>query len=612
MRKFYRFLLGFTIFICFVANVKAESIESSDSLRLSNLFDNMIMSPEEKDSLMEQAEKLVQTNPQLQEIFDYSHARYSILTGQFDQAEDLILNKINQLETKDENLYLAKYYNLYASLLAYQNKQSEVIAYYRKAIEVFEKFEANDDAAMIYFNLSNIFLGRLDYVSARENIVKARELLSPDGNLEYNSFVNAVLAVTSLKVNEEVDKAWDYAQEALEIAELSQSVQALILSNYAMGEVSNFNHEFEQAINYFQIAADLAEKFRLMNIVVSSQAGLVQSYINIEDYENAIKSGKKALEQADLIDNNEIKFNLYKNIGQSYGKLEKYDSAYFYSTIALEEYLNKVNEDNQRIIQEYLLQYETEKKENLILKQEKDLKQKQNWNILLSSILILGLMGFVFYRKYMQMKTLKLKEEKEKEVLKSIDLGERKERNRLSKELHDGVASQLTAVKLLIESDAGFKNSEKALEVVRSVQKELRGIAYSILPVDFKKTTLHQAIKKFCYQISIPELQVHFFSNAEEVQLEKNTAHSLYRAVQEIIQNAIKHAEATSIHVQLIKKSGILEISIEDNGIGFEHDLLKRENTLHFLIDRLKFIDAELDIESAPNQGTVFSIIKKL
>ncbi len=612
MRKFYRFLLGFTIFICFVANVKAESIESSDSLRLSKLFDNMIMAPEEKDSLLEQAEKLVQTNPKLQEIFDYSHARYSILTGQFDQAEDLILNKINQLETKDENLYLAKYYNLYASLLAYQNKQSEVIAYYRKAIEVFEKFEANDDAAMIYFNLSNIFLGRLDYVSARENIVKARELLSPDGNLEYNSFVNAVLAVTSLKVNEEVDKAWDYAQEALEIAELSQSVQALILSNYAMGEVSNFNHEFEQAINYFQVAADLAEKFRLMNIVISSQAGLVQSYINIEDYENAIKSGKKALDQADIIDNNEIKFNLYKNIGQSYGKLEKYDSAYFYSTIALEEYLNKVNEDNQRIIQEYLLQYETEKKENLILKQEKDLKQKQNWNILLSSILILGLMGFVFYRKYMQMKTLKLKEEKEKEVLKSIDLGERKERNRLSKELHDGVASQLTAVKLLIESDAGSKNSEKALEVVRSVQKELRGIAYSILPVDFKKTTLHQAIKKFCYQISIPELQVHFFSNSEEVQLEKNTAHSLYRAVQEIIQNAIKHAEATSIHVQLIKKSGILEISIEDNGIGFEHDLLKRENTLHFLIDRLKFIDAELDIESAPNQGTVFSIIKKL
>lgn len=105
---------------------------------------------------------------------------------------------------------------------------------------------------------------------------------------------------------------------------------------------------------------------------------------------------------------------------------------------------------------------------------------------------------------------------------------------------------------------------------------------------------------------------MHFFSNAEEVQLEKNTAHSLYRAVQEIIQNAIKHAEANSIHVQVIKKSGILEISIEDNGIGFDQDLLKRDNTLHFLIDRLKFIDAELDIESAPNQGTVFSIIKKL
>lgn len=596
----------------FCLNAKAFANISSDSLSIVEIFHKVQVHPEHKDSLMAQAEKIAQSNPKVQEVLDFNKARRFILTGEHQNAQKLLTEKIIQLDKEKKSIYLGKYYNLQASLFAYQNKQSEVIEFYKKAIEVFELNNANDDAAMVYFNLSNIFLGRLDYISARENILKARELLSPDDNLEYNSFVNAVLAVTSLKVNEHTETARNFAENALEIADESQSIQAIILSNYAMGEVNNFENDFEQAVHYFQIAAELAEKYRLMNILISSQAGLVQSYINIEDYRNSIKFGKKALEQADLIDNNEIKFNLYKNIGQSYGKLEKYDSAYYYSTIALDEYLNIVNEENQRIIQEYLVQYETEKKENLILKQEKDIQHKQNWNILLSSILILGFMGFVFYRKYMQMKTLKLKEEKEKEVLKSIDLGERKERNRLSKELHDGIASQLTAVKLLIESDAESQNADKALGVIKEVQKELRGIAYSILPVDFNKTTLHQSIKKFCYQISIPELQIHFFSNAEDVELEKNTAHSLYRAVQEIIQNAIKHAKATSIHVQVIQKSGVLEVSIEDNGVGFDQELLKKENTLHFLIDRLKLIDAELDIESAPNQGTVFNIIKKL
>jgi signal transduction histidine kinase len=428
----------------------------------------------------------------------------------------------------------------------------------------------------------------------------------------FQSFVYALLAVTSLKVEEETEEALRNANKALEIAEEIQSFQGLILSNYALGEAYNFKHNFKEAIHHFEVAADLAEKYRLLNILISSQAGLVQSYINTDDYQSAIRYGKLALNNAERIENNEIKFNLYKNIALSYAHLGRHDSAYYYSTIALDEYLYKVNEDNQRIIQEYLVKYETEKKENLILKQDRDLRQKQNWILLLSSVIILGLIGFVFYRKYIHLKTLKLKEEKEKEVLLSIDLGERKERKRLSRELHDGVASQLTAVKLLLESGNPTRQSQKALEVIKEVQKEIRDVAYSILPVDFERVPLHQAIRKFCYQISIPELKVHFFSNVEELELEKTTAHSLYRAAQEIIQNAIKHAQANSIHVQFIEKSGELEISIEDNGLGFDTEILNQENTLRFLIDRLSLIDARLEVESFPNQGAVFNITKKL
>lgn len=606
MFGFLRFLL-FSTLILFGIVLKA-----SDSVRISGLFQQMSIQPELRDSFLGEAEKMIQKNPDLQEVFDYNQARFSILTGDHQSAKEQIETKIEKLKDEKNSLYLARYYNLLASVYAYLNEQEQVIEFYQKAIEIFESNGANDDAAMIYFNLANIFLGRLDYLSARESIKKSRELLDPKGNLEYNSFVYALLAVTSLKVEEETEEALRNANKALEIAEEIQSIQGLILSNYALGEAYNFKHNFKEAIHHFEVAADLAEKYRLLNILISSQAGLVQSYINTDDYQSAIRYGKLALNNAERIENNEIKFNLYKNIALSYAHLGRHDSAYYYSTIALDEYLYKVNEDNQRIIQEYLVKYETEKKENLILKQDRDLRQKQNWILLLSSVIILGLIGFVFYRKYIHLKTLKLKEEKEKEVLLSIDLGERKERKRLSRELHDGVASQLTAVKLLLESGNPTRQSQKALEVIKEVQKEIRDVAYSILPVDFERVPLHQAIRKFCYQISIPELKVHFFSNVEELELEKTTAHSLYRAVQEIIQNAIKHAQANSIHVQFIEKSGELEISIEDNGLGFDTEILNQENTLRFLIDRLSLIDARLEVESFPNQGAVFNITKKL
>lgn len=606
MFGFLRFLL-FSTLILFGIGLKA-----SDSVRISGLFQQMSIQPELRDSFLGEAEKMIQKNPDLQEVFDYNQARFSILTGDHQSAKEQIETKIEKLKDEKNSLYLARYYNLLASVYAYLNEQEQVIEFYQKAIEIFESNGANDDAAMIYFNLANIFLGRLDYLSARESIKKSRELLDPKGNLEYNSFVYALLAVTSLKVEEETEEALRNANKALEIAEEIQSIQGLILSNYALGEAYNFKHNFKEAIHHFEVAADLAEKYRLLNILISSQAGLVQSYINTDDYQSAIRYGKLALNNAERIENNEIKFNLYKNIALSYAHLVRHDSAYYYSTIALDEYLYKVNEDNQRIIQEYLVKYETEKKENLILKQDRDLRQKQNWILLLSSVIILGLIGFVFYRKYIHLKTLKLKEEKEKEVLLSIDLGERKERKRLSRELHDGVASQLTAVKLLLESGNPTRQSQKALEVIKEVQKEIRDVAYSILPVDFERVPLHQAIRKFCYQISIPELKVHFFSNVEELELEKTTAHSLYRAVQEIIQNAIKHAQANSIHVQFIEKSGELEISIEDNGLGFDTEILNQENTLRFLIDRLSLIDARLEVESFPNQGAVFNITKKL
>jgi len=614
MNKKYKVIIYLSLFTILYSYSKYLFATADDSLRIINHFENARLQPEKEEQYIKESEDILKTNPHLKNLYDYSLAKHYILKGDFTLAKSLVEEKINNYSNQEKDIYLAKYYNLLASILAYQNKPEEVIKNYKKAIEIFELNNENDNAAMVYFNLSNIFLGRLDFNSARQNIKKAKELLDPHKNIEYNSLVNSILSITSLKTNEEIENATNLAKIALRLADSSKSIQAIVLANYAMGESMNFEHKYKEAIKYLKKSVELSGKYNLSNIALSSSAALMHSYLNSENYERVIDIGKNSLEKAKQFENNEIQFNLFKNIAQAHAALGHYEEAYSNLKVALEEYMHKVNEENQKNIQNYLIEYETEKKENVILLQEKKLKTQQIWIIILLSFLILSFVILIFYRELNKIKNLKLKEEKEKAVLESLAIGERKERKRLAKELHDGIASQLTAIKLLLENnDFNPEKEKQILNIIKETHREVRNISHSIMPIDFNKIQLHDALKKFCYQIHSKELNIYFFSNIENVPIDTPIAHSLYRATQEIIQNAIKHAKAKTLHVQILIKNQILEISVEDDGIGINTENHKTPgNTLHFLHERLNLIDASIEIETHNNKGSVFTITKTL
>src|SRR5690606_36792608 len=246
--------------------------------------------------------------------------------------------------------------------------------------------------------------------------------------------------------------------------------------------------------------------------------------------------------------------------------------------------------ENINVVNELTTKYETEKKERQIAEQELEIQKKnvqmRNW-LIAGIVLIGGFLTFLYIMRRNQKNKLKIMEkEKENEVLSARVLGEEVERSRISKELHDGIASNLVAVKLQIENTAEI--SQKILSLVQETHKEVRQIAHNLMPIDFENQNLVDVVKSFCEECTTENKPINFQTNTEKINLDKNRSMVLYRVVQEFIQNAIKHSQAQQIDVLLMENEGLITRNIEDNGVGFDTKLKETSNGLSGVIERLE------------------------
>lgn len=102
---------------------------------------------------------------------------------------------------------------------------------------------------------------------------------------------------------------------------------------------------------------------------------------------------------------------------------------------------------------------------------------------------------------------------------------------------------------------------------------------------------------------------IHFYTNVEGVlSLDNKVETILYRSIQELVQNALKHAKATEINVQAILVDNVLTLSVEDDGVGIEEEKLSKSIGLNTVKQRIKLINGIFELESLPNRGTTIFI----
>ncbi|MEM8939923.1 MAG: type IV pili methyl-accepting chemotaxis transducer N-terminal domain-containing protein [Bacteroidota bacterium] len=208
---------------------------------------------------------------------------------------------------------------------------------------------------------------------------------------------------------------------------------------------------------------------------------------------------------------------------------------------------------------------------------------------------------------------------KEQEYRSSFILeGQEEERKRLSQELHDSIGQMLSALKLQLESIIPSSNLmkfklENARDLNKTVIQEVRRVSFNLAPSSLDDFGLVAAINKFCEDINrVTKLDVGFFNETKFInRLDPKIEVNLYRIIQEGVNNAIKYSKGSLVKIKFIHSINILNISIEDDGKGFNYNELEKtghfENPGHGIFnmkERASYIGGHFELDTTLGQGT--------
>ncbi|UIR57060.1 ATP-binding protein [Sphingobacterium sp. SRCM116780] len=218
-----------------------------------------------------------------------------------------------------------------------------------------------------------------------------------------------------------------------------------------------------------------------------------------------------------------------------------------------------------------------------------------------------------------------LEEEKQKYLIDEMTLlrkVEDKERNRIANDLHDSIGGLLSSIKILIYhfkeqnllEPNTIKNADQILDYINESKQELNRIVYNLTPLVVERFGLIEAIKQYCKKIQSDRLKIQLQLVSFPPNLSTDSEITLYRVVQEAVQNIFKHADATEILIQIqTTRKGVVVITIEDNGIGMDVDKINLNTGLGIksLYSRVHHLKGSIKFVSKPNGGTSLYIICK-
>ncbi|WP_431157099.1 sensor histidine kinase [Winogradskyella poriferorum] len=194
----------------------------------------------------------------------------------------------------------------------------------------------------------------------------------------------------------------------------------------------------------------------------------------------------------------------------------------------------------------------------------------------------------------------------EKKNLFSFVKGEDKERKRISRELHDNIGSQLGYLRRFV--DDKFNNTEIS-DALDNICNNVRNLSHEISPSDLNLVGLENAIKDLSSRLNNQtSLKVSFEAYEFPEIINENKALQIYRAIQEIFNNVLKHSKAKNLDIQLIGHGDHSVITIEDDGIGFDNSTTNLGHGLKNINLRINQIEGSVDVDSKLDKGTSFII----
>lgn len=413
-----------------------------------------------------------------------------------------------------------------------------------------------------------------------------------------------------------------YADKALEIFKVIKDPASEIAANCIIGGTYREEKQPARALTYYLRAfRDSAGRSKTQLAV--AYRGLAQCYYDLKQFGKAEQIYLEGLEISKAARLNKSMMESYRALASIYGDLGNYKLALQYRNLYTDMRDSTVNAERIKTVNDMEVRYRTSEKDKelalqqlLLNKREVQIREKNTAIGVVAGggILIIALIGAIYrsHKHKERLRIISLEKEKEVAKLRATISGEEKERVRIARELHDGIMVQFSSVQMnmsaLIEkSDSKERVAyEEILTQLEEVTKELRKSAHNLMPDMLLKEGLAEATHYFCRTLQRSAgLQIDFQMIGEPVKIAGEYELMIYRIIQELLQNILKHAKAKHALVQLNWQPDLLSIVVEDNGSGLEDkNILDKGLGLKGIETRVNSLNGHLSVTSEKGEGT--------
>ncbi|CDF79624.1 histidine kinase [Formosa agariphila KMM 3901] len=624
----------------------SDSTPGIDALA-KEYYENVNINPQiAKKAATDWLKESKKQNIELQEVRAlYALGNLSNIIGDYKSTISYTNETIALLHKLKIEKGLAACYNIIASAYKYLGDYPKAIDNFMECLSYSEKTNNKVQEANAYQNIATLYLLQKEYKKAAENLDRAanlyREIGDDDGVLTtLFNFANI------LKEEGKFDQARTHYQTVLGYREKEGNKAVVAYVNINLAQMLVEEGRCEEAVVALKKTLALLEEIQFTSdiTIVLNDLGLCETKLGhtksaIHYFQRALAIGE---EQSLLRYNSDI----YKNLAQLYQDDGNYKKALEYYQKGVTTIADQNSLDKEKYVANIQERYETQLKEARIQLLEKEQKlsdaelQKAELKVkrqrLIRNVFIIGfilvlltliVLRLLYIQRLRVQKELGVQQEENAKqkinqmmndhklsVIERYQEGQDQERERFAREIHDGIGSDLAGIRIAFEHYAenheDKSQSKRISNAINNACIDVRSLSHQLHPLPFSKIGFTSFLSDFISQItqkSDIDIKTYFFPEEDIDQLPQDVLADAYRIVQELINNILKHAEASHVDVQLTRHTDHLNIVINDDGKGFQKNK-KHGIGLRNIKERLQKVKGSLDIDSSPGHGTSITI----
>ncbi len=624
-----------------------------DSLNIIHEIDSLLL---QFDSLFyenpQQAEVVINTTLQLSKVAEYKAgytksvlgtANIMASKGNFKDALDNYNQSIDLAKALNNMMLMFQCYKSRGNLFLTSGLYEDALSSYMTAMFIAEGENYQNEKIRIYNNVGLVYSKQGLYEKAKQYIKKSLSLNPPLG-LE-NSILNN-LGIQYVKLADYDSALWCYNQSIVICGKLESDVcEADPLGN--IGEIYLFKQEYTKALYFLFKAKRRYESIGAKEPQIPVLSNIGRVYQNMGDYKNSIIYLEKAMKFAKEGNNPILLYKLHYNLAWAYRTAGEIDLSWDNLDDYQKLHDSIVSAESNRRLEKLLAKFEIDRKEKeiellnkenqlqnavLATKQSEVERQSQIRNITVISsfcIIIPILILLIVYQQKIKanellsirneeinkQKILKLIQDHEIKAIKAMIEGQEKERTRIASDLHDGIGGTLASIKFdLIRLQKESDGQQRLQQVIKKIDDschEIRTITHHLTPIKILNQSFIEMIKYYLDEIAQSnsiKLSFSSYPKNELNQLSDEIKIEIYRIIQELMNNIIKHAQAKHVDVQITKRTGNINLIVEDSGVGFNTSKNYHGIGLHNIVSRVNLLNGDFDIDSSKGRGTIVII----